>query len=69
VKKEATEALNKLGAAALSTQSYGVGNAVSKSLGDVEAKSTDPGIKAQAAEIKKKIDALNVPPVAAPRSP
>jgi hypothetical protein len=67
VKKEATEALNKVGTAALSTQSYGVGNAVSRSLGDIEAKSTDPEIKSQAAEIKKRIDALNVPAVAPPQ--
>jgi hypothetical protein len=66
VTKEATEALNKVGAAALSTQSYGVGNAVSRSLGNLENKSTDPAIQAQAAEIRKKIDALNVPTSAPP---
>jgi hypothetical protein len=66
VKKEATEALNKVGAAALSNQSYGIGNAISKSLGELESKSADPTIKAQAAEIKRKLDALNVPTVAPP---
>ena len=64
VKKEATEALSKVGNAALSTQSYGVANAVSKSLEEVAAKNTDPTIKGQAQEIKQKIDALNAPPAA-----
>ena len=67
VKKEATEALNKVGAAALSTQSYGVGNAVSRSLGDIQMKSSDPEIKAQAGQLKKRIDELNVPAVAPPQ--
>jgi len=67
VKKEATEALNKVGAAALSTQSYGVGNAVSRALGDIEAKSTDQQIKTQAGAIKKRIDALNAPAAAPPQ--
>jgi hypothetical protein len=64
VKKEATEALSKVGNAALSTQSYGVANAVSKSLEEVAAKNTDQTVKGQAQEIKKKIDALNAPPAA-----
>ncbi len=52
------------GNAALSTQSYGVANAVSKSLEEVAAKNSDPTIKGQAQDIKKKIDALNAPPAA-----
>ena len=67
VKKEATDAISKVGEAALSTQSYGLGNLISKSLGELEAKSTDPEIKAQAAGIKKRIDALNVPASAPPQ--
>jgi len=61
VTKEATEALNKVGSAALSTQSYGVANAVSKSLDNVVYKSKDPEIQGRAWNIKQKIDALNAP--------
>ena len=61
VKKEATEALNKVGSAAPSTQSYGVANAVSKSLDNVVYKSKDPEIQGRARNIKQKIDALNAP--------
>jgi hypothetical protein len=64
VKKQATEALSKVGSAALSTQSYGVANAVSKSLENVVNTSKDPEIKGRAWDIKQKIDALNAPATA-----
>jgi len=64
IKKEATEALSKVGSAALSTQSYGVANAVSKSLDNVVNMSKDPEIKGRAWDIKQKIDALNAPATA-----
>jgi hypothetical protein len=64
VTKQATEALSKVGSAALSTQSYGVANAVSKSLDNVVNTSKDPAIKGRAWDIKQKIDALNSPATA-----
>jgi hypothetical protein len=66
VQKQATEALSKVGSAALSTQSYGVANAVSKSLDNVVNTSKDPEIKGRAWDIKQKIDALNAPATSVP---
>lgn len=64
VAEKATEALKILGETAVETKSYGVANAVSKSLNEVVNNVPDKELKETAWTSKEKIDASNVPSAA-----
>ncbi len=68
VAQDATNALKVLGETAAKTDSYGVANAVSKSLNDVAYQAKDKDIRGQAWTSKEKIDTLSIPTSAASRS-